>query len=746
MPSMVRKASLLLLFSITAAGCATTQSPTRAALDQAADQAEKNRDGYALVDGLRNQESGSREPLPDLDDKPREAVVFKGTDKLYNMPAEREAIKLYGDAVSINFEHAPLADVVHAILGDILELDYVIEHPIEGEVTFRTRSPVPQDQLLQILESLLQANNAVMVRDANDRLFVSASDRVKQMLPGVSSPYSKGAGYSVTVIPLQYISANIMADILRPLAPEDAFVRVDNARNLLMMAGTRNQMEGWLDMVSTFDVDMLAGMSVGIFPLENSNVVDIEQALSELLGSGAAATVVGSAAKSDGNSGSGSATSSAASGLGTVVKVIPIERLNSLLVVTPRAEYLETVRTWITRLDRAQDAATERKLYVYPIQNASAEHMADLLSRVYGNEGFSSSSSSTGSSGSVAPGLTQERVSGSGSSSSGASGTSSGSSSSGSASVTLGGMSVVADEQNNALLIHATSQEYKKIESALKKLDVIPAQVLIEASILEVTLTDELEYGVEWVFKGSLGGGDTGQGQLSVSDSPLTSIAPGFSYAISNSAGSIKAILNVLAQESLLNVISTPSVMVLDNHTASIQVGDQQPIRSSESVSTDGDVLTSSVEYKDTGVKLSVTPSVNAGGLVTMDVEQSVTDVGTADSVTGQRTFNERNITSRVAVRSGESVVLGGLIRENKSLAETGIPGLHKIPVLGSLFGKTANTGQRTELLIVLTPRVLENEQDARDISREMRQRLRGMDLLSEQPQDRLSRQDPESK
>lgn len=736
---LLRRASIALLFSLVASGCATGVNNTRVALNQAAESVNADKDGFALVNN--NQRTQSQAADSDSSaagpDELREPVIFRGNDRLLKEPTVQEPIKLYGEAVAINFERAPLSDVVHAILGDILELDYIIEHPISGEVSFRTRTPVPQDQLLQILESLLQSNNAVMVRDKNDRLFVSASGRVTQMLPNLASRENSGAGYSTTVIPLQYISAGVMADILRPLAPEEAFVRVDNARNILMLAGTRNQMDGWLDMISTFDIDMLAGMSVGIFPLEYSNAVDIEMALSELLGkSGSAAAALGGSNEDGG----GNATTAAATSLGAVVKVIPIERLNSLLVVTPRAAYLDTVKTWISRLDRAPDAASERRLYVYPIQNASAGHLADLLSRVYGGEGFSSTGGSRQSGGGVAPGLTQERVSGGSGQGSTNSNNRSGSTATAATSIELGDMSVVADEQNNALLIYATSREFRKVESALKKLDVIPAQVLIEASILEVTLTDDLEYGVEWVFKDNLGGGDSGRGQLAVSDNPLKAIAPGFSYAISNSAGNIKAVLNALAQESLLNVISTPSVMVLDNHTATIQVGDQQPIRSGESVNSDGDVLSTRIEYKDTGVKLSVTPSVNAGGLVTMDVDQSVTDVGSADTVTGQRSFNERNIASRVAVRSGESVVLGGLIRENKSLSETGVPGLHKVPLLGGLFGKTSNTGRRTELLIVITPRVLANEQDLRDISRQMRTRLRGMELLSQPPQDHLSR------
>jgi len=175
-------------------------------------------------------------------------------------------------------------------------------------------------------------------------------------------------------------------------------------------------------------------------------------------------------------------------------------------------------------------------------------------------------------------------------------------------------------------------------------------------------------------------------------------------------------------------VISSPSVMVLDNQTASIQVGDQVPINSSESIS-DG-VVRTSVSYRDTGVQLDVTPSVNAGGMVTMDIEQSVTDVSDAASATGQPTFLERSIVSRVAVRTAESVVLGGLIRDNKSRDSSGLPFLHKIPLIGGLFGTRGTTNRRTELIVVITPRVIFNEGELRDISREMRIRMRGLELL----------------
>jgi general secretion pathway protein D len=666
-------------------------------------------------------------------------VIYRGSDQQVRIPGKRDAVRLVGDAVSLNFEDAPLSEVVHAVLGDILGLDYILDGPVAGTITLRSRTPIPRDQLLTILESLLSANQMVMVRDSQDRYLVTGAQQATRQAPRLSNPRDPGAGYSTVVVPLQYISASNMAEILRPVADEQAFLRIDNTRNLLLLAGTRMQIDGWLDMVDTFDVDLLKGMSVGLFTLEHSRV-------------GETATVLQGMLRSGGNGDED---------VGQLVKIIPVERLNSLLVVTPRSHYLDTLGTWIERLDSRPDSKFEKQLFVYPVQNTTASRLADLISNIYAG-GASVSGGDVGTGGGysadreVAPGLSMESI---GSASGGASGSHSGSlgGSSGSAgdsagfsagfgsapgssasASTLGGeegqgvadVRVVADEENNALMIYATGKQYDLIKDALRQLDVIATQVIIEASILEVSLTDELRYGLEWTFKNGLGSDYDGFGQLANSAGGPSATSPGFSYTVTNSLGDISAVLNALSEDSLINVISSPSVMVLDNHPAYIHVGDQVPVRQGTS-STDGGTVTENIVYRDTGVKLMVRPSVNAGQLVTMDVEQSVTDVGNVDSATGQRTFLERNIMSRVAVRSNESVVLGGLIRENATATDSGVPLLHRMPVLGALFGTTSESNRRTELLVIITPRVINNEQELRDVSRELRSRVRNMELIS---------------
>ena len=686
------------------ASCATQavtplQQPATQASATSAVAAAQISDGGAVED-----------PSPLLEGTDDRGVIFPGTDVGVQMPPAREPIKLYGDAVSLNFEEAPLSEVVHSVLGDILELDYIVEHPVQGSVTLRTRSPIPRDQLLPIMESLLHNNGALMVRGPNDRLFISGAQKAGRMAPSFQNAEGAGTGFSNVIVPLQYIGAPEMAEILKPVATETAFVRIDTKRNLLVLAGTQMQIDGWLDIVTTFDIDQLAGTSVGIFPITRGTVEDVFVELEHILNT------------ADGGTGGGAGT-----GLASMVRVLPVERLNSILVVSPRATYIETVGRWVEQLDGIDEPASEATLHVYDVVNGNAAQMAMLLSTIFGESSGGGASKKPNSQ--VAPGMTSQG-SGRGGAGAGMPGTGSGQSMGGSSFELGESIRVVSDDYNNALLVYASPYEYGKIERILQKLDVIATQVLIEASIVEVQLSDGLEFGLEWMFQNGIGNSYQGTGKLNLEG--LVPQAPGLSYAV-RSADEVRAVVNALAEESLVNVISTPSVLVLDNHTAAIHVGDQQPIQSRQSV-TDGGVTTNSIEYKDTGVKLEVTPSVNDGGLVTLDVNQSVTDVGPEDAATGQRSFLERNVSSRIAVRSGESVVLGGLITDNAAVSKSGVPYLMDIPVLGNLFSTNTNSTKRVELLVFITPRVVESDRELRDLTREMRDRMRGLTDFADLP------------
>ncbi len=682
-------------------------------------------------------------------------MLVKGNDQLTKLPPARNLVVSDDKGVGLRFEKATVTEVIHFIMGDLLKLDYTIVPPLSGDVTLHTQGAVPKDQVLGILESVLQNIGIVMVPDTNGRYRIGKAEVMKSAVPLPRRADSNLAGYGSVVIPLQNIGAAEMADILRPVAGPESFVRVDVLRNLLVLAGSRSQVEGWLEIIATFDVDMLKGMSVGLFPLENNSVKEVETALRSLFGgaesaAGSAqakpAAAAGSTTKPDDSS--SAAAVRMAGPLGGLIRIIGIERLNALLVITPRAHMLDQAKTWIERLDKPMESDGEAQLYVYPVQNGSAQHLANLLNGLYAPQPSTSGQSATG----VAPGLatTAQSTAGFGSTGStlglgtglgatGTTGSAFGTNRTGQGiaqvipssvtQVSLGkDIRVVADNNNNALLIHAPRRDYRRIEAALRQLDIAPNQVLIEASIVEVTLTDETKYGLQWYFEGGLGnGGWRGTGVLgNTTSGAINTAQQGFSYTVTNPLGAVRAVLNAMADKQLVNVISSPSVMVLDNQTASIQVGDQQPIRSSTTV-TDGGVSTSSIQYKDTGVLLSVTPSVNAGNLISMQINQSISDVGNIDSATGQRSFLQRMISSKVSVRSGETIVLGGLIRDNKGDGKQGIPWLQEIPVLGVLFSTTTLSKTRTELLVMITPRVVRTEQDVREVGAELKSKMLGL-------------------
>jgi general secretion pathway protein D len=726
-------------------------------------------------------------------DAPAAPRLMRGNDQVVAAP---KGVPLFtGSPVSFSFEDAPVAEVVRTILGDIVKVDYTLHPPIDGAVTLSTRKPVAPDQAVFLLENALQANGLAMMRDARGSFHVGKPEVLRPL--GVAVRYAGGKdplppGYGAVIVPLDYIGANEMAAILRPLLQADSLVRVDPLRNLLVLVGNRGQAEAWMELVRSFDVDMLQGMSVGLFPLKYVSVSEVAQAL-DLLGAGAAATAPGPAGGAPAGTEPGPRTTGerAASSSRSVngMQVLPIERLNSVLVVAPRASQLDQARRWIERLDQPSDSGTEPRLFIYQVQNGNARHLASLLSGLFGEgdpnaaapapafasapSGLAMSSGGArgalggtagawgaGGSGPIAGAMGgmggiggMSGVGGMGMT--GAMGAMAGraplagpGTSQASAANTVGKLRVMADDVNNTVLIWGPRSEYARIESSLKRLDVPPNQVLIEASIIEVTLDDTLQYGLQWFFRDGRRNGLYGSGGLynaaSAEAGGLAGAASqGFTYTLRSGLGDIRVILNALASRSLLKVISSPSLMVQDNFTANITAGTQQPVNAGTTISGAANLVTTNIQYKDTGVNLSVTPSVNAGNMVSMLIHQAVTDLGTRDDATQQYSFLQRQISTKVAVRSGETLVLGGLIRDNSTSGRSGIPLLQDIPVVGKLFGSNSSGSARTELLLTITPRVVRSDQELRDVSGELRDKMQALSLFSREAARRTDRPVP---
>ncbi|HEC06500.1 MAG TPA: type II secretion system protein GspD [Thiolapillus brandeum] len=618
--------------------------------------------------------------------------------------------------ITLNFENTDIREVVKVILGDTLQLSYIVDPGVRGGVSMQTGAPVSRKDLLPLLETLLRMNNATLVQQDGVYHVVPVTKAVKGLLTPqlADSQIPLPSGHSLQIRPLKNISAEEMNEILKPLVKDNSIVRVDPKRNLLILSGNARDLEQMLSVIDTFDVNWMKGLSVGFFTLENGSVEEVQKDLDAVLG--------GDAGKA----------------LGGLVRITPIESANGFLVVTPQKEYLREVGKWIKRFDSMTQSGDSQRLFVYRVRNGKAEDLAGLLNELFTGK----SSKPKTKSGSVAPGLKSTTVTSKPKNSKSAAEKARKpkvattrkptSASSGNTSALEGEIRVVADEDHNTLLILASARDYKKVLSTLEQLDIVPLQVHIEATIVEVLLKDKLKYGISWFFEGGVGGGKQSIGGVGGTTSGtdltggLSKLLNGFNWSLIDSTGAVKAVLNAFANDSLVNVLSAPSVMVLDNHEAKIRVGDEVPTLTQSQTNDAGNII-QTVQYRETGIILTVKPRVNPGGLVTMEVTQEVSAVADTEVSTNQPTIQTREINSTVAVQSGQTVVLGGLIRDKRTNAEGGVPFLYKVPVLGALFGETEAGNERVELVIVLTPRVITSAEDALKITRDFRTRMQGL-------------------
>ncbi len=623
---------------------------------------------------------------------------------------------------SLNFDAADLGEVAKIILSDMLQAGYVISPKVAGTVSLQTTEPLHKEELLPTLEMLLRINGAVLIK--RDGLYRIEPEALGAQMSGASGMTGKKLkpGYQIKVIPLKYVGAIDMSEMLAPILPAKSIIKVDPTRNILLIAGTGDELRKAMDLVDTFDVNFIKGMSFGLYSLENSDATSTVTEIENIFNGGEKSPLTG------------------------MMRFISIKNLNAILVVTQQKEYLKEAEKWITRLDEeSAEAASEGGLIVYRVQHVDAVELAGTLSEIIGG-----SSSSSRKPPSLAPGeklgsLSNKKRDPKERKTKNRRKTAS-SSGSGQGSDAFEGVAIIADEANNALVIKAQSQQYRMLKKVIKQLDVMPLQVLLEAKIISVNLTDKLEYGVGWSFEHTdfvessrfAKEGNFGSGFIDAAITTATDAAvSAFTYGIVSDHTNIKASLTMLAKDDKLDVISTPSLMVLNNQEGSIKVGDSIPIRTSQSTNTSGGVIggdtssliqTSPIENLDTGVFLSVTPRVNANGVVIMDIEQNVNDVsGNTTSRIDSPTILKREIKSSVAVVDGESVILGGLMTETHTDNNEGLPLLKDIPLIGWLFGTQKKNIEKKELIVILTPRVIEDKYDARKVTDDFKRKLTGI-------------------
>ncbi|WP_459697320.1 type II secretion system secretin GspD [Acidisoma sp. C75] len=644
--------------------------------------------------------------------------------------------------ITLNFADTDLRSVVAEMLGSILRVNYTIDPGVSGSVTLHTVRPLTQAEIIPTLQTLLAQNGAVLVQSGGMYRVMPAGGKAGD--GGLAGSAALGGS---AVVALRYASAPDLATVLQPFVTKGGGITADPTSNAVIISGdpsTRAALEG---LVQAFDIDALAGQSYAVYPVSSGNVKDFAQALQ-------AALVHDGAAKP------GQKVASA-------LTVIPLERISAVLVITRSPELLdEAARAW--RVLAQAQAETARSWRVFYLRNTRANDAAYLLQEAFtpdnvtaqptpdkvddGSSSMFSNSGTSGGAGGSSGGASAGLGGGSGGLASGAGGQSgigqsalgasgsdgapksAGQGGSAGASALLGALSatatntastseprIIPDPQNNAVLVYATAGEANEITGMLAKLDIQPLQVRIDAIVAEVDLTGKLQYGTQFFFKS----GDINAVLSNATTSALATSFPGFVLSGNGSSAAPLAI-SALQDVTKVKVLSSPELMVLDGQAANLQVGQLVPYltQTSQSTQTANTAVINSVDYRETGIILKVTPHVGNDGLVTLDVRQEVSGVANGITTAGldSPTFTERVVTSRIAIQDGQTVGLAGLISDNDSHENSGIPGLKNIPLLSGLFSTQTNNRTRQELLVLITPHVIRNQQQALDLTADMEQ------------------------
>lgn len=658
--------------------------------------------------------------------------------------------------VTLKFDNADIYEVIQVVLGEVLKLDYVIDPTVQGRVTLKSTGAISMADIYSTLETALAASNISIVRQGKLYKVLRDTNAVRDagLGPGV------GAASSVMqIIPVQFVQANQLANTLRGFVGAQAAITNDPSNRYLIVVDKAANVEKIVDMVKTLDSDYVSQVQIRLFPLAHSEAADVAKELDALFKTSGIFNKPGTDA--------------------TKTFFLPVARMNAVMVAAANPALIQTAEQWIKTLDAEPRNGLGSFVHVYPVANGNAANLASLVTQIFGGSAPTQNNANTGASGlpsatssafgagtgntgtntGAAAGNTNNQNNSSTARtiergnvpSQGATGTAPG----------LGGsVQVIADTETNTLIVRASPQDYQQVRKVLERLDASPRQVMVQVMVAEVALTDGLKYGVEWWIKSALStGGKSWPGFIGL-DSTLapstaiktaaaTAITPavtgtnsGLNYAVFGSAGQVIGLLNLLGQDTTVNVLSTPHVLASDGKVAKIEVGDEIPVvtqtvstPSSSLITTNQFSTSNSVQYRPTGILLEVKPSITSTGRISLSISQEVSSIGGNISAGGADypSFQKRKVTTDATIEDGKTIMIAGLIEQKNTGDVYGVPVLKDIPIVGGLFGSTSKTKKKTELLITITPYVINNREEADRLAGSFQESLQKLRVMMQE-------------
>jgi len=603
--------------------------------------------------------------------------------------------------VVLRFENADIQDIVQSVLGDILHVNYMMDPSIQARVTLQSTGDISAADVYNILESVLALHGISIVRDGKIYKVIrdaQANRDAAGVAAGENSPV-------VQVVPLRFVQASGLVGAMRTVLGAQALIVNDPTNHYLIAVDRAQNIAKMLDLIKILDVDYLAKVRIKLVAVVNEDATQLAKELEALFRTSGLYNLPGT----DGNK----------------VYFLPVTRMNSILVAATNEDVLAAAEKWLHTLDEEPKNGLSSRVHIYPVMNATASHLADLLRQVYGGAAATPSAPAARAPGAPASAPTQVVLRG----------TQGGS--------LDGNVQIIVDENTNSLVIRSSPQDYQQIRMILARIDSVAKQVLIQVMVAEVGLSENLQFGVEWWLKNlNFRAGNTNSnaqaslttGLVAPTGNPLTSGTggAGLNYLIFNSAGDLTGLFNLLASNTDVNILSAPHILASDGKTAKIEVGSEEPVvtqTTTTPLSTTGITTSNSVQYRPTGILMEVKPSITASGRVSLSLVQEVSARG-ADVTVGGSTypsFSKRKVSTEVTIEEGKSLIVAGLIQDRGDFNNQGLPGLKDIPIFGGLFGTQKRTSAKTELLIAITPFIVRNSEEGERITANFRDSLAGL-------------------
>ena len=607
------------------------------------------------------------------------------------------------------------------VMSEILKINYMIDPRVKGTVNIHTSGQISSADVFPIFQSILRLNGATAVKRDGIYEIVPLPEAKKLPVSPSSLQDSGKPGseerYLIQILPLKYVPAAEVSKMIKPFLSDGADIVEHPPSNILIIGDLASNVKKSMDIINLFDIDVFTGLRVRIYPILNADVVEVAKEMEKIFSSFEVSTK---------------------SGRGVGITFTPIARINSLLAVSSIPNIFEKVEGWLKELDKIPMEGTKYSVFVYHVQNAKAKDLAEVLKQIYvttkeKKTEFKEKVTEQSPRGTKPP-PTPPAAPTSPTTEGGV--------------VPEGEINIVVDEANNALVVRAFARDYKSILETVKKLDIYPRQVLIEVLLADITLKDDKEFGIDLVKY--LDGGKWQQSIQFGEFSQLATAGPGISYSIVQEAGKFSAAIRAAATLGRLKVLTSPHLLASNNKEAKIQIGTSEPILTNTYTSTGTATATTptgfvegTIEYKDIGTILSLTPRISDGGLVTLElsIEESSLDsreigrkdtsttaaVASSSSTFSVPAFNKTTAKTVLSIKEGQTIAIGGLIRNNKDVSSQGIPFFSKIPVIGFFFGKNKRAYERRELILLLTPHIITDETQSKTVTDEFREKIEGL-------------------